>query len=222
MAVTWDFPRPDFAALVVYASEDHLRVWIYNFGPRTERVGMRLWQLRPGEYEVNRGLIGAGDGLKRNYRWQPTTSFVLRHRADVFRLEVPSRRELAVDLRLQEAIDRSPVLSDPAIADRDVRMTKTSDGKLEVTATVHNLGNVPVQDLTVDLVVNGEGRRGGIVRQRIGLLPACKELRAGTAEVSFRAVKPAARISVVLDADDAVSEICEQNNRGTWQRETSE
>ncbi|MBN2271510.1 MAG: hypothetical protein JXN61_12910, partial [Sedimentisphaerales bacterium] len=49
MAVTWDVPHRDFAAIVPYTSEDCLRAWIYNFSGQTTRMGMRLWRLRPGK-----------------------------------------------------------------------------------------------------------------------------------------------------------------------------
>lgn len=214
MAVTWDFPHRDFAALVVYASEEHLRVWIYNFAPRAESVGIRLWQLRPGRYEVHGGLLGKGEGLDRACNWRPATNFLLRERAGVFRLNVPSRREFAVDFRLQEPIELPAVLPDPAIRASDVRLARSTQGKTDVTATAYNLGSTSVPRLTVSLIGSVEGRRRELARRTIGPLPACKQLRAGRAEVSFRAVKPAENLSVVLDPDDAVQEICESNNLG--------
>ncbi len=212
MAVTWEVPHRDFAAIVPYTSEDCLRVWIYNFSGETTRMRMRLWRLRPGKYEARSGLIGEGQGYSRECQWSEASSFVVRHKADVYWFVVPSRREFAVELRLVEPLNDSRVLPDPAIADRDISVSKNADGKITVTATVHNLGNAAVKNLVVALVQGDQGGYSEIARQRVDL-PGCKDLRPSRLDVKFPRVNPVADLMILLDPQEKVTEIYELNNR---------
>jgi hypothetical protein len=218
MAVTWDVPQRDFAALVVHASSDHLRVWIYNFASQKTRMGMRLWQLHPGRYEVNCGPLGSGKAYRRNCRWQHPSAFTVRHRADTCWVDVPPRQEFAVDLRLTRRIERDSVLPDPAIAERDLVISRHADGKAVLSVTVHNLGSVAVPDLQVVLVGTANGVRGEIARRTVEMLPGSEDLRSGRVRVSFTDVKPTGNLSVVLDPQDKTAEIYECNNEAQLNR----
>ena len=221
MAVTWESPHRDFAAIVPYTSEDCLRVWIYNFAEKTTRIGMRLWRLRPGEYEVRSGQIGKGKGYLREYQWSKPSSFIVRHKADVYWIDVPAQREFAVDLRLLKPLADSGVpargpwgLPDPAISERDISVAKNADGKITVTATVHNLGNAAVKNLLVALVRGDQGEYSEIARQTVDL-PGCKDFRPSRIDVEFTRVNPAADLMILLDPQEKVAEIYELNNRAS-------
>ena len=166
-----DVPHADFAALVCHASEEHVRVLIYNFRSEPLRAGMRLWRLRPGTYDVRCGPSEGGEGL---YRWAPPRSFSLADRAGPCELVIPPRREFAVDLRLVSPAELPSALPDPALGPPDVTV---SEGRIEVT--VHNLGSAPARDLCVALL-DAEGRE--IARLACDL-PACAGLLPSTVGV---------------------------------------
>ncbi len=212
MAVTWEVPHRDFAAIVPYASEDCLRVRIYNFADETTRFGMRVWRLRPGRYEVRNGLIEKGQGYLRECRWGQPSSFVVRHKADVYWVDVPAQQEFAVELRLVEPFAESGVPADPAIAERDIAVTKNADGKITLTATVHNLGSAAVKNLVVALVRGDHGGYSEIARRTVHL-PGCKDLRPSRISVEFAGVNPAEGLMVVLDPQEEVAEVYELNNQ---------
>lgn len=209
MAVTWEVPHRDFAAIVPYTSEECLRVWVYNFSGETMRMGMRLWRLRPGRYEARSGQIGKGEGYSRECQWGEASSFKVRHKADVYWVEVPARREFAVEVSLVEPLVDAGLLPDPAIAQRDISLGKKADGRITVTATVHNLGNAAVKNLVVALV---RGDHSEIARRTVEL-PGCRDLQPSLVNVEFAGVNPTAGLMIVLDPQEEVTEIYELNNR---------
>ncbi len=202
MAVTWDVPHASFAALVLHASTEHLRVRLYNFRNAAMQAGMRLWHLVPGRYVVRRGIAGAGP---REIQWSAVDSFTLEARADPCRLTIPPRRDMLVDLRLEKRIIHEPVLPDPAIAPNDV--TRETGGAIRVT--VHNLGSTPVTDLIVAI----RSTTAEVARGSIPVLPACRDLTVSTASITFSEAPAPGRLQVVLDPDRHIPELNEQNNR---------
>ena len=136
----------------------------------------------------------------------------MRHKGDVCWIEVPSRREFAVDVRLVKPFSGSAVLPDPAVAQRDIAVAKDAGGKIALTVTVHNLGNAAVEDLTIALARGDRDKYSEIARQRIDL-PGCEDLRPCRMDVKFSGVNSAAGLMVLLDPQEKVSEIYELNNR---------
>jgi len=212
MAVTWEAPHPRFAALVVNASSDHLRVWIYNDDARAMRIGARLWQLQPGEYAVRSGPIAGGEGLSRRYHWREPAPFTVRHRADVYWLDVPSRQEFSLDFRLTRPMELPALLPDAAVSQRDVTAAADAGGKRKIAVQVHNLGSVPVANLEVALVAEAQGRRTPVAKAVIEQLPAGREFKPAAASVMFAGVVDQPGLTVVLDPQDEVREIYELNN----------
>ncbi|MBN2271659.1 MAG: hypothetical protein JXN61_13655, partial [Sedimentisphaerales bacterium] len=155
------------------------------------------------------GLIGKGEGYSRECQWGEASSFVLRHKADVYWVDVPARRGFAVELCLVEPLGDAGVLPDPAIADRDISVGKKADGKIAVTATVHNLGNTAVKNLVVALV---RGDHSEIARRTVEL-PGCRDFQPSLVNVEFARVNPAAGLMILLDPQEEVTEIYELNNR---------
>ncbi|MHC4740819.1 MAG: hypothetical protein ACYS8Z_02840 [Planctomycetota bacterium] len=212
MAVTWHAPNRNFAAIVPYASRERLRVWIYNFSDESARMGMKLWRLAPGEYEVKSGLPGKGEGYSKKCKWGKGKQFFMRHKGDVFWIDVPGQKEFAVDIRLVWPAPPSAILPDPAIADRDVTVARDSDGNAIVAATVHNLGNWAVKNLGVSLVRGGESGFAEIARQTVNL-PGSKDMQSSRVKVIFKQVDFSADMAVLLDPEEDFAEIYELNNR---------
>lgn len=211
MAVTWDVPDTDFAALVVASTEKRLRTWVYSFHDRPVRMGLRLWRLTPGRYAAAHGEIMKGETTNLRYGWGPVEEFLYRRRLDTYYVEVPPRKAYCIDLRLTEPIDVPEAAPDAAIAGRDV--VRQDGGRIEVT--VHSVGSEPVRELVVALeAADGDGRWKAVARQQIGNLPA-PELDPVTRTVTFEEVPPAKAYRVVLDPDGQLDELYEDNNVAT-------
>jgi hypothetical protein len=208
MAVTWDVPDTNFAALVVAGSQQRLRTWVYSFHDQPVRMGMRLWRLTPGRYAAAHGGIMKGESTNLRYRWSPTEEFTYRRRLDTYYVEVPPRKPYCIDLRLIEPIAVPQTAPDPAIAARDVILD--SDGRVKVTA--HNVGSEPINGLAVALDAgDGKDHWQRVAVQPIANMPA-PELDPVTQTVSFDEVPTAKAYRVILDPDQQIEELYEGNN----------
>ena len=215
MAVTWELPHADLAAVVMRSSGEHLQVRAYNFRRDVMRAGMRLWRLRPGEYAVRRGpVLGTG-----TYGWGEPETFTLPDRAGLYHALLPARKDCIIDFRLIKAFDRPLILPDPACAPRDVAIIGRPGGMADLAFTVHNLGSARVKGLKIALVDDAESGRVVRVSKNIDVLPACKDLRPSAVVVSFPGVKVGKGLKAVIDPYDEIVEICESNNLVSITRE---
>jgi hypothetical protein len=211
MAVTWEVPDPNFAALVVASTPDRLRVWVYSFHDEPIRMGMRIWRLTPGTYVASHGEIMKGESTNLRYGWRPEEAFTYRRRLDTYHVEVPPRKAYCVDLRLLRPIEVPETAPDLAIADRDV----VSAGPGMIQATVHSVGSGSASNVLVALEAgDGSGQWKRVAERRTGDLPT-PGLDPVTETLTFSDVKPAKAYRVVLDPDQRVDELYEGNNIGT-------
>ncbi len=211
MAVTWHITDPNFAAIVPYTGLDHLRVWIYNFADHTTRMGMQLWQLEPGKYELRTGTFDDGKDYTRKYKWSTSKTLIVRHKADICWIDVPSKQQFAVDFRLTEKLNRPNVLPDPAIMPRDITVSKNQSGKLTIKATVHNLGNVQAENLTVALMKKNQDNFLLVAQNSINL-PASKNFKSSLVNIEFTNIDTNPHLTIVLDPNERIDEIYELNN----------
>ncbi len=213
MAVTWEVPDPDFAALVVAATDTRLRTWVYSFHDQPIRVGMRIWRLTPGVYQATQGEILPGESVNRRYGWSEPTRFTYRRRLDTYYVDVPPRKPFAIDLRRLNPLDVPQTAPDAAIADRDVSL-----GAPDVLlATMHSIGSEPLPGLTVALEARQpDGTWKRVAERKTGQLPA-PELDPAVRKFEFVGFPKAPAYRVVLDADQKVDELYEGNNTATLQ-----
>jgi hypothetical protein len=213
MAVTWDTPDINFAAVVESASRERLRIRVYNFNETATPMGIRPWRLVPGIYVLNSGeVIPSEPSGPERYRWGRSVELEHRHRGSPIGIEVPSRKEWIIDLRLRKAIERPALAGDLAIGRRDLRL---EGGCLIVT--VHNIGGARVGPFDAAVQVEKAGRWSELTRTRLEGLPAISNFEPVRVDVVFpvAADKQAGNLRVVLDPDDRVEEICELNNSVT-------
>jgi hypothetical protein len=205
MAVTWDAPRPDFAALVEHASREHLRVLVYNVGAEPMTVGMRLWQLAPGTCAVRRGTVVRQEGAAVRCRWAPDEERRHRCRGWAHPFELPSRTEEIIDFRLLVRDPLPDALPDLALSPADV--ARGPDGGLVVA--VHNLSTEGAPPAAVALE-DASGRT--IAETRTGPVPGTSEFLPSTVTVRLAPSARGAGARVVLDPGDEIIELCEFNN----------
>lgn len=209
-SVTYDTPSTDFAALLVVATEERIRIWLYQFEDEPMPIGLQLWRLKPGRYDLLQGEQHPGEHeYQHRYAWRPAETFTLQRRAEGPTVVVPPGKVWVVDLRLVEPLTVPAASPDLAIAPRDI--TKEND---ELAVRIHNIGNAGSLPTKVAL----QARRGeGWTTIASGTVPAIdppEDLRARL--VAVRLPQPRIRpFRVVVDPRDAQFETNEQNNNVT-------
>jgi len=215
MAVTWDVPHADFSALVVGATPKELCVWIYNHRPENMKVGMRLWQLLPGEYKVRHGPIQRNTSKKIQESKSTVGKFILKGRAGRYELEVPSRRETIIKFQLVHALKRRELLPDPAICADDITILKTNEKLATLKLTVHNLGSTPARELLVVVVSGSQGEKRVLARTVIDIIPESRDLQPSTVLITLNKITLSPGLKVMIDPDKKIKEICESNNEAS-------
>ncbi|MCD6362118.1 MAG: hypothetical protein J7M38_14770 [Armatimonadetes bacterium] len=192
--VSWVDTGYDFAALVHEDARDHLCLTAYNFTGERE-VGMRIWNMAPGVYEVTVTPRGG----------EPRTRPVELRRGEVVRFELPAESWAEVELTLSAPGDWSPTRPDLALS-------RTEGVSVEggvATVIVHNIGSVDAP-ACVAALMRGDER---ISEVEVPALPAPLDLRPSTVEVRLEMPRaPAEDLRVVIDTDDEVPEVTEVNN----------
>lgn len=183
----------------ILLAAEALSVLVYNFEAGERTVGMRLWRLRDGVYSVV-GKMGQVDVFRRDG--------VRVRRGTEVEVNLPSRQLTRISIDLTgEVQEMAEYLPDAGISARDVVV----DGD-HVRVTVHNIGTVEVENLTVALY-DGEKALG---RRVIQNLEAPLDLLSRTKQVAFSISSdmPDA-VTVVLDPEKKLEEITRVNNRVT-------
>ncbi len=207
MAVTWDSPDLNFAAVVCNSLPERLRLLIYNFNDGPTRVGFRPWRLVPGEYRLT---CGATDGERlRPILWEEGRSLTYKCRGTPLYVDVPSRRTWLVDVRLLEKLDVPARRPDLAVHSRDVRF----DGE-SVRVTLHNIGAAAAGAFDVVLEAQKGEQWNALARVPVDGLPEITNLEPVRREIVFRgaAAQARGRCRIVIDPEERIDESYELNN----------
>lgn len=183
-AVSWEGTGSAIAANVEESSRTHLSARVINMSPAGRRVTMRVWKLDPGRYEIKTGN-------------ESRTAVLRRH--DAVPIDLPPKGEVAISIRLAEALAPLSSLPDLAIAAEEIR------DRFGVEVPVHNIGAVAAGPFRVT-VRTAEGYLAGeqihegleapldsVPRVRLVRFPGLK-LRHGF-RVSVAPMKDSAEIS---------------------------
>ncbi len=215
MAVTWDLPHADFSALVVGATPKELCVWLYNHRPENMKVGMRLWQLQPGQYEVRYGSIQRKTSKKLHDSKSTIEKFILKERAGRYELDVPSRRETVIKFQLVKTLKRREPLPDPAVCINDITILNANEKYTTLKLTVHNMGSAPARELPVIVMSGSQGKKRILARTLIDFLPESRDLQPSTVSIMLNKITLSSGLRAVIDPDQRIEEICESNNEAS-------
>ena len=199
LGVSWEGGGADFAALVLRNDYDGLKVLLYNFRAQPMNLGMRVWKLDHGTYDVTTGADANNDDAAD----KPTSRKLELCRYALVPLTLPPGQTTVVEVKQVAKLEPLEGRADLALSDRDIEIV----GPREIRVTVHNIGAATATDIVVVL----KDKAGKVVDgQVIAALEAPADLKAKTATVTLKGA--AAPGSVVVDPDDVIAEIYEGNN----------
>jgi hypothetical protein len=211
-AVTYENTTKDFAAAVLAADPQGLRILYYSLAPDAREIGVVPWDLEPGgKYRLVYGEDANDDG---------TIDLVVERREFLHR-QAGSPISLAVEPRTTYVIEvdqiargRAVALApDPGLSTDDIRYVPDRG---MILARVHNVGSLPVRNVEVafyDGDPQGAGRRIGTSRIPNIEAPVDLEPRTVTVGINHRIGDEPREIYVVLDPDDQIpDEITTFNN----------
>jgi hypothetical protein len=179
------------------------------------KVGMRLWQLLPGEYEVRYGPIRRNTSKKHQDSKSTIEKFILKERAGRYELNVPSRRETMINFQLLKAVKRRGPLPDPAICADDITILKANKNNATLKLTVHNLGSAPARKLPVVIMNSSQDKKRILAGTVIDILPESRDLLPSTVSIKLNKITLSQGLRVVIDPDQNIEEICESNNEAS-------
>jgi hypothetical protein len=204
IVVSWGNPDPDIARLVSYADDTTVRFNLYNFKSIPQKMTVRFWRIIDGMYLIETGEDADDNGIIDSAKRLPRREEVHLRRFSTLELDAPPQKNIAVSLKLARPIKRPASLPDLAVhSSKDIRQKGD-----ELAVTVHNIGDAPASNFTVE-VLDGGGKIIG--RKVVPSLAAPLDFVPKTIEVVFDLGGRSWR-KVVIDRENAVVEIFEGNN----------
>ncbi len=197
LGVSWEGGGTDLAAFVLRNDHDGLKVLLYNFRDKPMPLGMRVWKLDHGTYDVTVGTDANGDDSAD----KPASRQLELFRYALVALTLPPGETTVIEARQATKLEPLEGRADLALSERDLEV-----GKGQVRVTVHNIGAAPAENIVVVL----KDRAGKVAdRQVIAKLEPPADLKPKTATVTLKCATPG---SVVVDPEGKIPEIYEGNN----------
>lgn len=208
--VTWQHTGSDLAIFVNSGDSHSAHISFYNFS-KTKTVTANTWQLQPGTYEIITGEDKNDDGQIDGDSVKQTVE--LRERVNELSLTIPGNGETVVLIKQLRAGTPAPVnAADLAINTRDISITKTSAGAMQVLCRVHNIGNRDAEQVKVQLYAGGQL----VAEQSLNRLAAPNDLVPRSVVVAFD-VPAAVNGMYEVRLQQAAPEFTLRNNRAAAQ-----
>lgn len=207
-AVSWTFQSPaseeSAAILVPHATEQLLKIVVYNLSKTTVKASMTAWDVEPGQWEMVQGVDTNGDDVIDG---AAVTTMIELERSGAIELTFPPGASTVLNLKLVTHGIPYWERPDLGISKDDVFLR---DKKLSVT--IHSLGGLNSLPTTLALVEqSGKVLLSAPVPQLeapVDLLP-----RTTTVTVDVPAGLRVDGCSIVIDPDAKMKEITRLNNR---------
>jgi hypothetical protein len=210
-AVTYENTTKDFAAAVVAADPQGLRIHYYSLTPEKRTIGIVPWELEPGgTYKLVQGVDADDDGRIDTVTHK--RQLVFPQHGSPITVDVEPRTNYVVEIdQVKRGKPRGPV-PDPGLSAEDIRYNPERN---LLTARIHNVGTLPIRNLKVAFY-EGNPKSGGrrLTVHEIPNIEAPNDLEPRTVSVGVNhpITKPT-DIYVVIDPDgDVEAEITTFNN----------
>jgi hypothetical protein len=210
-AVTYENTTKHFAAAVVAADSQALRISYYSLTPEERTIGIVPWELEPGgTYRLVYGVDANDDGKIDAVTEE--RDFVLEQHGSPIEIKVNPRTNYVIEIDQLRRGRSTRILPDPGLSAEDIQFDPNRN---LLTARIHNVGSLPIRDVHVAFY-NGDPASGGkqIAVQRIPNIEAPNDLEPRMVKVgiNYRVNEPT-DIYVVIDPQGKIeSEITTFNN----------
>jgi hypothetical protein len=210
-AVTYENTTKDFAAAVVAADPQGLRIHYYSLTPERRVIGIVPWELEPrGTYRLKYGIDEDDDGKIDTVTEE--RDFVFPQHGSPIQIAVEPRTNYVVEIeQLKRGRPAGPA-PDPGLSAEDIRYS--SERNLLI-ARIHNVGAQPIRNVKVAFYSGDPGKNGKLIgSQQIPNIEAPNDLEPRTVSVGINhVIDQATDIYVVIDPDEEISdEITTFNN----------
>jgi hypothetical protein len=219
-AVTYENTTKDFAAAVVAADSQGLRIYYYSLTPDKRTIGVVPWELEAGgTYRLAYGIDDDDDGKIDKVTEQ--RDFVFPQHGSPIPIDVEPRTNYVIEIdQLKRGKPAGPA-PDPGLAADDIRYAPERN---LLMARIHNVGSLPIQDVKVAFY-NGNPAANGrrIALQQIPNLEAPNDLEPRTVTVGVNhTIDQPTDIYVVIDPDGEIEEEITTFNNAAHKRLTGE
>ncbi len=182
------------AALVMENDETHLSARFYAFDEKPHEMGLKVWRLDPGSYEVVLSKDANDDGKGEGVIW--------RQRMDLDRgapitLTLPARESVVLEIVPIKTAKPDYNKADPAIGPGTVELIYDD----HLVVRVYNNGTKPVENLLVKVRDLKSGKVIGRGEQRIANIPAPLDMKPQHKSVEFLNITPNVMGGVIVEID---------------------
>lgn len=203
-AVTYENTTKDFAAAVVAADPQGLRIWFYSLTEDRRTIGILPWELEPGStYRLVYGIDSDVDGRIDQIAQERT--FVLPQRGWPIRAAIKPRTPYVIEVDQTRRGRPAGPAPDPGLSSEDIRYD--ADRHL-LMARIHNVGSKAVRGVPVAFY-EGDPKGGGrlIGVATVPNIEAPNDLEPKTVTVGVNhAIEEPTDVYVVIDPDAKISE----------------
>ncbi|MGQ9732368.1 MAG: hypothetical protein ACUVX8_14000 [Candidatus Zipacnadales bacterium] len=201
-AVSWEGFGTDYAALVLTARRDRLKVLIHNFRGRPNEGLMRSWTLDHGQYVLTLGPDTDSDDQADRVERREEMEIA---RATAIPVRLLPQATVVLELTQLTPLDDLLQRPDLAICTRELELR---EGIL--SGVVHNIGAAEAPPFVIAL---SDGTGKVVNTQQLGPLPAPLDLQPKRIAFRFENIGALAKDwRVIIDPDDQIDEIYEGNN----------
>lgn len=205
IAASWDNSDPDIARLVSYADKKTAKVNLYNFKSEPQEITMRLWRITKGEYLLQVGRDSDDDGEIDSKKDILRREKIELRRFSTIKLTLPSKKNIAVQLKLLKKIKQPANMPDLAIhPKRDIKQEGDT-----LIVKVHNIGDGVARNIRIELLErNGKVIAESIIpeiKAPVDLVPKTRSVEFDTAGKKWH--------KIMIDRGNKIEEIFEGNNK---------
>ncbi|MHC4405859.1 MAG: hypothetical protein ACYTG0_39960, partial [Planctomycetota bacterium] len=210
-AVTYENTTKDFAAAVMAADSQGLRILYYSLTDDARKIGIVPWELESGgTYNLKLGIDRNDD--ERTDTVVEQRSFVFAQPGSVVYIDVEPRTAYIVEIEQTRRGRKPGVAPDPGISSADIDY---DNGKLLVH--VHNVGSLPVYDVAVEAYDGDPNADGTLIGKTVidGIeAPNDLKPRIETASIDWALPESGCEVYVLIDPNDTIqNEITTFNNQ---------
>ena len=201
LAVIWPAGGgQDIARLILKADDTSLEAICYSFYNVKRDLSVRFCRIQDGRYRISLHSDTEGTGKAGEIIWGAEKNI---RRFDVVTLPIPPLQPVLIRVEQIEKHERPIALPDLAVDPWDANRLGTS-----ITVSVHNIGNAAAKNIVVRLVDDED-----ILEDRVieSLDPPTDFVPKKTT-ITFAKISNSRDIKVIVDPDNAISEILEENN----------